>query len=121
MDMSNAGGGAFNGALGDNGVVTADQSWFPVDVVGEDTDGSDSGDGLLSNIVQITLGNRYACALNAQDKVWCWGEGADGKLGTGSTGDKNYPVSVIAGSGSSSSLSGIVEIASSVECYLCLE
>ena len=83
-----------------------------MDVVGEDTDNSDSGDGLLSNIVQITLGSRLACALNAQGKVWCWGDGGYGKLGTGSTGDKNYPVSVIAGSGSSSSLSGIVEIAS---------
>ena len=101
-----------SGALGDNGVVTADYSWFPVDVVGEDTNDDGSGNGLLSNIVQITLGYRYACALNAQDKVSCWGEGAKGKLGTGSTGDKNYPVSVIAGSSSPSPLSGIVEIAS---------
>ena len=100
------------GALGDNGVVTADQSWFPVDVVGEDTDGNGSGDGLLSNIVQITLGLQYACALNAQGKAWCWGQGEFGKLGTGSTDNKNYPVSVIAGSGSSSSLSRIVEIVS---------
>ena len=107
-------GGSYLGALGDNGVA-ADQSWFPVDVVGEDTDGSDSGDGSLSDIVQITLGNKYACALNAQGKVSCWGNGGNGKLGTGSTGHKNYPVSVIAGSGSSSSLSGIVEMASSSE------
>ena len=105
-------GRRFQGALGDNGVVTADQSWFPVNVVGEDIDGSDSGNGLLSNIVQITLGNQYACALNAEGKVWCWGDGGNGKLGTGSTGNKNYPVSVIAGSGSSSPLSGMVEIAS---------
>ena len=106
-------GASYGGALGDNGVVTADQSWFPVNVVGEDIDGSDSGNGLLSNIVQITLGNQYACALNAEGKVWCWGDGGNGKLGTGSTGNKNYPVSVIAGSGSSSPLSGMVEIASS--------
>ena len=101
------------GALGDNGVVTADYSWFPVDVVGADTDNSGSGNGSLSNIVQITFGYQYACALNALDKVWCWGHGQYGKLGTGSTGDKNYPVSVIVGSGSLSSLSGIVEIVSS--------
>ena len=100
------------GALGDNGVVTETRSWFPVNVVGEDTDGSGSGNGLLSNIVQITLGDQYACALNAEGKVWCWGDGGNGKLGTGSTGNKNYPVSVIAGSGSSSPLSGMVEIAS---------
>ena len=106
-------GRRFQGALGDNGVVTETRSWFPVNVVGEDIDDSSSGNGLLSNIVQITLGDKYTCALNAEDKVWCWGDGANGKLGTGSTGDKNYPVSVIAGSGSSSPLSGIVEIASS--------
>ena len=112
-------GRRFQGALGDNGVVTADQSWFPVNVVGEDIDGSDSGNGLLSNIVQITLGDQYACALNAEGKVWCWGNGENGKLGTGSTGDKNYPVSVIAGSGSSSPLSGIAEMASSSPHTLC--
>ena len=114
--MSNAGifptGARDSGALGDNGGVTDPQSWFPVDVVGADTDNSGSGNGLLSNIVQITLGSKYACALNTLDKVLCWGNGKYGKLGNGSTGDKNYPVSVIAGSGSSSSLSGIVEIAS---------
>ena len=105
-------GSSEGGVLGDNGVVTDTQSWFPVDVVGEDTDDSDSGDGLLSNIVQITLGYQYACALNSQDKVSCWGQGQFGKLGNGSRDNKNYPVSVIAGSGSSSSLSGILEIAS---------
>ena len=113
-------GASSQGALGDNGVVTADQSWFPVDVVGEDIDGSGGGDGLLSNIVQITLGLQYACALNAQGKVRCWGYGGYGRLGNGSTGDKNYPVSVIAGSGSSSSLSGIVEIASSSSSFCAL-
>ena len=105
-------GVSYQGALGDNGVVTETQSWFPVNVVGEDTNGDGSGNGSLSNIVQITLGVKYACALNAQGKVSCWGNGQYGKLGTGSTDNKNYPVSVIAGSGSSSSLSGIVEIAS---------
>ena len=93
------------GALGDNGGVTG-TAWFPVDVVGGD------GSGLLSDIVQITLGDQSACALNAQNKVWCWGDGGDGRLGNGSTDNKNYPVAVIAGSGSSSSLDGIVEIAS---------
>ena len=107
------------GALGDNGAVTDNQSWFPVNVVGEDTDGSAGGNGLLSNIVQITLGVQYACALNAEGKVWCWGNGGNGRLGTGSTGNKNYPVSVIAGSGSSSPLSGIAEMASSSPHTLC--
>ena len=105
-------GTSSSGALGDNGVVTDNQSWFPVDVVGEDTDGSAGGDDLLSDIVQITLGGRYACALKAQDKVLCWGNGSSGQLGDGRKFNKNYPVSVIAGSGSSSSLSGIVEITS---------
>ena len=99
-------GHSSKGALGDNGGVTETQSWFPVDVVGED------GSGLLSGIIQISLGNQFACAFNVQDKVWCWGGGRYGRLGNGSTGDKNYPVPVIAGSGSSSSLGGIVEIVS---------
>ena len=48
------------------------------------------------------------------------GGGRDGRLGNGSTGDKNYPVPIIAGSGSSSFLRGIVEIASfsSASCAL---
>ena len=100
-------GASYDGALGDHGGVTGNRSYFPVDVVGE------NGSGLLSDIVQISLGNKYACALNVQDKVWCWGHGQYGKLGNGSTGNKNYPVPVIAGSGSSSFLSGIVEIVSS--------
>ena len=97
-------GSSNKGALGDYGVATGTQGYFPVDVVGE------NGSGLLSGIVQISLGPYSACALNAQDKVWCWGAGQYGRLGNGSTGDKNYPVPVIAGSGSSSSLGGIVEI-----------
>ena len=86
-----------------------------MDVVGE------NGSGLLSGIIQIDLGYKFACALDVQDKVWCWGEGNYGKLGSGSTGNKNYPVPVIAGSGSSSSLRGIVEIVSSTSDFLCLE
>ena len=81
-----------------------------MDVVGGGIDADSSGNGLLSDIVQITLAGRSACALNAQGKVWCWGNGYYGKLGNGSTDNKSYPVPVIAGSGSSSFLSGIVEI-----------
>ena len=102
-------GASFRGVLGDNGGVTANRSYFPVDVVGENRS------GLLSGIVQISVGYKLVCALNAQDRVWCWGEGNYGKLGNGHTGDKNYPVPVIAGSGSSSSLGGIVEINASID------
>jgi alpha-tubulin suppressor-like RCC1 family protein len=41
----------------------------------------------------ITGGEFHFCAILDDDSIKCWGEGDDGKLGTGSTGNKNTPTS----------------------------
>jgi alpha-tubulin suppressor-like RCC1 family protein len=45
----------------------------------------------------IAAGNRHTCALLADGRVVCWGDGADGRLGHGNThdiGDNETPASV---------------------------
>ncbi|MDA8615733.1 putative Ig domain-containing protein, partial [Candidatus Poseidoniales archaeon] len=41
----------------------------------------------------ITGGEFHFCAILDDDSIKCWGEGDDGKLGTGSTGIRNTPTS----------------------------
>ena len=41
----------------------------------------------------ITGGEAHFCAILDDDSVKCWGNGANGKLGTGSTGGQNTPTS----------------------------
>ena len=52
--------------------------------------------GELKNISQISLGGNHACALrNEGGRVLCWGLGADGQLGVGSTDNSSRPVMVV--------------------------
>ena len=41
--------------------------------------------GNLKNIAQVTAGEQHTCALDKDNKVFCWGKGADGRLGQGSS------------------------------------
>ena len=52
----------------------------------------------------------HTCALTSTGRVWCWGEGTSGQLGSGSATATNYPVAVVSGSGSTNPLTGIVQI-----------
>ena len=52
--------------------------------------------GELKNISQISLGGEHTCALKNDGRVLCWGKGADGQLGVGSTGSPSRPVMVVA-------------------------
>ena len=49
----------------------------------------------FSGAVQISLGQNFACALKADGTVWCWGSGANGRLGHGATTDSPTPVQVL--------------------------
>ena len=42
----------------------------------------------------ITCNALHACAINQSGKIYCWGEGANGRLGTGSTTDQYVPTVV---------------------------
>ena len=59
---------------------------------------------LPANLAQISAGGGHTCALLKDGSVKCWGSGATGDLGDGSTSDRSAPVAV-------SGLSGVVQIA----------
>jgi len=69
-------GGNSNGQLGDG---TDESRLVPVAV--DDT-------GVLNgkNIVDISLGERHACAIDSDGKVYCWGSNEKGQLGDGNGG-----------------------------------
>jgi len=42
----------------------------------------------------ITTGSKFSCGVTAAGKAYCWGNGTQGELGTGSTAGSNSPVAV---------------------------
>jgi alpha-tubulin suppressor-like RCC1 family protein len=73
-------GSATNGRLGDNTTVSKSS---PVSVVGGFTDW-----------VQISAGSLHTAAIRANGTAWCWGSGANGRLGDGSGVTRSSPVLV---------------------------
>ena len=72
-----------------------------------------SGSSLLSNIVAISAGGHFTCALTSGGEVRCWGRQNHGQLGNGTIANTNktYAVSVVASaSDTGNNLSGIVNI-----------
>ncbi len=49
----------------------------------------------LAGIVQVSVGVRFACALDAAGTVFCWGENEKGQLGNGTTANSPTPVAVV--------------------------
>ncbi len=68
------------GQLG-SGTKTFSQT-VPVDVVG------------LTGVTQLTLGVNHSCAILANTKVMCWGQGYNGQLGNSGQQDSAVPVEV---------------------------
>ena len=53
------------------------------------------GSGNLKNIAQVTAGETHTCALDKNNKVFCWGKGGNGRLGQGSDYDNSLvPIEV---------------------------
>jgi alpha-tubulin suppressor-like RCC1 family protein len=50
--------------------------------------------GMSADVLAVTGGERHTCALRDDGSVWCWGDGANGQLGNGSTAASNVPVEV---------------------------
>lgn len=87
----------------------------------------------LSGVSAITAGFEHTCALLRDGSVKCWGSNGamppagpgpplpprgSGQLGDGTTTDRSAPVTVIAGPGSTSALSGVTAIAAG-DLYTC--
>ncbi len=73
-----------DGRLGD-GLNTT--SVVPVTVGGSATP--------LTGITALSAGGHHACALIDDGSVWCWGNGANGRLGNGDTNNQDWPVQVV--------------------------
>jgi alpha-tubulin suppressor-like RCC1 family protein len=48
----------------------------------------------LSTVVAVSVGDNHACALRADDTVFCWGYGLEGRLGYGGTANQPVPIAV---------------------------
>ena len=99
-------GDGSDGRLG-KGNGNNDEVHYPIDVV--DGDGSSTA---LTGVAQISLGNLHSCVLTTTGTVKCWGDGSDGRLGNDGTANKDYPVDVVDGNGSTTALSNIAAISS---------
>ncbi len=53
-----------------------------------------STDGGMGGAVMISAGHKHNCAVDAFQTAWCWGDGGNGRLGTGDKNDKNTPTPV---------------------------
>lgn len=45
----------------------------------------------------LSTGNRYTCGIAADQSGYCWGQGASGRLGTGSTDNATVPTPIAGG------------------------
>jgi alpha-tubulin suppressor-like RCC1 family protein len=70
--------------------------------------------GLLTNVVQISVGHSHACALIGDGTAWCWGDNAKGELAHPAVAASGIAVTVQNGS-NTGPLTGIAEIAAGNE------
>lgn len=74
-------GDGSNGRLGNNSITS------------QRTPGSVLG--AVKTFCKVAVGNAWSAAIDKNGRVWCWGNGGDGRLGRGSTASALTPVSII--------------------------
>ena len=107
-------GRQYDGRLG-NGVTSGAVINYPATVK---TDITSSPPVDLSNIVQIASHSSHTCALSSDGEVFCWGKGNNGQLGNNTNSGNNLPVKVVAETGTTDPLTGIIQIATGLE-HIC--
>ena len=50
--------------------------------------------GLSSGVTAVAMGTYHTCAVTSVGGVWCWGYGATGQMGDGTTTERHTPVAV---------------------------
>jgi hypothetical protein len=75
----------------------------------------------LTGITRVFGGgeSNTACAVDASGDLWCWGNGAFGLLGNGSTNDSPFAVAVMTGSGGTATQFTGVTSVSIAESHIC--
>ena len=92
--------------LGQLGVNSTAHSDYPVDV----RDHTGNTDTTLENIIQVSAGDEYTCAVNSAGEVLCWGTGRYGQLGNNSKrNDQHYP-RFVNGINNSGRLNGVIQV-----------
>ena len=93
-------GGNENGQLGDG---THTYSATPVQVV-------TSPGHPLENVVQVSAGENFSCAVLSDHSVSCWGESDYGELGNNAIGSDVLTPAQVVGIGGSGTLSGVSQV-----------
>ncbi len=78
--------------FGEMGTGNTENSLTPVFVI-------DSEDDPISGVTEIATGQNHTCALIEGGTVQCWGLNFSGRLGDGTTTNRNNPVTVVGLSG----------------------
>ena len=65
--------------------------------------------GIPADIVAISAGSYFTCALTSTSAAWCWGSSGDGQLGAGPNLPNSNPVAVLDVAGTAP-LSGVAQI-----------
>jgi uncharacterized protein (TIGR03437 family) len=65
--------------------------------------------GIPADIVAISAGSYFTCALTSTSAAWCWGSSGDGQLGAGPNLPNENPVAVLDLAGTAP-LSGVAQI-----------
>ena len=104
-------GNSVTRAAAEGNVTCVDQSNGTVQCAGENTDGNLGngfmGTGYSTGVPQtvgggmqlhgVTVGSNHVCALDAASHAWCWGNGFNGQVGSGSSSRFATPQQVSGG------------------------
>jgi alpha-tubulin suppressor-like RCC1 family protein len=108
-----------NNSHGQLGNRSTTSSSLPIAV---DVNGSATPKSALAQkeIIDISAGEYFTCALASDGSVACWGEGDNGRLGTNATTDSNYPQAIYSAAGSALAGKKGVKLAKAAGATMCV-